>query len=39
MKIYRARTFLALLVLLVSPIAARAFERGNVERFATLPAG
>lgn len=39
MKIYAATTFLALLVLLVSPIAARAFERGTVERFATLPAG
>lgn len=39
MKIYRAGIFLALLVLLVSPIAARAFERGAVERFATLPAG
>ncbi len=39
MKTYSASTFLALFVLLVSPITIRAFERGKVERFATLPAG
>ena len=39
MTIFRARTFLAVLVLFVSPIAVPAFERGVVERFATLPAG
>jgi len=39
MKTSRAKTFLALLVLLATPVAAPAFERGKVERFATLPAG
>ena len=30
---------LTLLALLATPIAAQAWERGKVERFATLPAG
>ena len=34
----RATTFLTLLALLV-PVAAQGWERGKVERFATLPAG
>src|ERR1700730_3481212 len=33
------KTILTLLVLLAMPIAAEAFERGTVERFATLPPG
>jgi len=39
MRINRAKTFLTLLVLLATPLAAQAWERGTVERFATLPAG
>jgi len=39
MKISRAKTFLTLLVLLAPPITMQAFERGTVERFATLPPG
>ena len=39
MRMNRAKTFLTLLVLLATPIAVQAFERGKVERFATLPAG
>ena len=39
MKTSRAKTLLALLVLLAMPITMQAFERGTVERFATLPAG
>src|SRR5207248_8313505 len=40
MRITRARTFLTLLVAaLTTPIAVHAFDRGKVERFATLPAG
>src|ERR1051326_2539550 len=35
----RGKTFLTLLFLLATPIAAEAWERGKVERFATLPAG
>jgi sugar lactone lactonase YvrE len=35
----RTKTFLTLLVLLALPLAAPAWERGTVERFATLPAG
>jgi hypothetical protein len=34
-----AKTALTLLVLLATSIAAPAWERGKVERFATLPAG
>ncbi|HEY2588386.1 MAG TPA: SMP-30/gluconolactonase/LRE family protein [Tepidisphaeraceae bacterium] len=34
-----AKTFLSLLALLATPIVAEAWERGTVERFATLPAG
>src|SRR3984893_18061826 len=33
------KTILTLLVLLAMPITAEAFERGTVERFATLPPG
>ena len=39
MKTYSASMFLVLLVILGSPITVRAFDRGKVERFATLPAG
>jgi sugar lactone lactonase YvrE len=39
MRTNRAKLFLTLLVLLAMPIAAQAWERGKVERFATLPAG
>src|ERR1700682_4435172 len=39
MRINRAKTFLTLLVLLATPLAAQAWERGKVERFATLPLG
>jgi sugar lactone lactonase YvrE len=39
MRTNRAKTFLTLLVLLATPIVAQAWERGKVERFATLPAG
>jgi sugar lactone lactonase YvrE len=40
MRITKAKTFLTLLVAaLVSPIAVHAFDRGKVERFATLPPG
>src|ERR1700676_1793636 len=39
MKTNRAKTFLTLLLLLVTPITAQAWERGKVERFATLPPG
>ena len=39
MKISRAKTLLTLLVLLATPITMQAFERGTVERFATLPPG
>lgn len=39
MRMNRAKTFLTLLVLLTTPIAAQAWERGKVERFATLPEG
>jgi sugar lactone lactonase YvrE len=35
----RAKTALILLALLATPITAQAWERGQVERFATLPAG
>jgi sugar lactone lactonase YvrE len=34
-----AKTILILLVLLATPLATNAWERGKVERFATLPAG
>ena len=39
MSMKRARTFLSLLTLLGMPMAAQGWERGTVERFATLPAG
>jgi sugar lactone lactonase YvrE len=39
MKITRAITFLTLLALLAAPNAVRAWDRGKVERFATLPPG
>src|SRR4030095_9710035 len=39
MKLIRIKTVLALLALLAPPVAAHAWERGKVERFATLPAG
>jgi sugar lactone lactonase YvrE len=39
MNMSKTMTKLTLLVLLAMPIAAEAFERGTVERFATLPAG
>jgi len=39
MKTSRAKAFLALLVLLATPMAVPAFDRGKVERFATLRAG
>jgi sugar lactone lactonase YvrE len=35
----RAKTILTLLVLVATPIAVQAWERGKVERFATLPPG
>ena len=39
MSMNKTKTILTLLVLLAIPIAVPAFERGTVERFATLPAG
>src|ERR1700746_114863 len=39
MRMNRAKTFLPLLALLATPIAVQAWERGKVERFATLPPG
>jgi sugar lactone lactonase YvrE len=39
MRTNRAKMFLTLLVLLATPFAVQAWERGKVERFATLPAG
>src|SRR3984893_3807915 len=39
MRTIRFATFLTLLLLLATPIAAQAWERGKVERFATLPPG
>src|ERR1700730_17327797 len=39
MRINRAKTFLTVLVLVATPLAAQAWERGKVERFATLPPG
>src|ERR1700724_935287 len=39
MTMNKAKTFLTLLVLLAMPIAVQAWERGKVERFATLPQG
>ena len=39
MNMNKIKTILTLLVLLATPIAAQAWERGKVERFATLPAG
>ena len=39
MSMNRTKTILTLLVLLAMPIAAQAWERGKVERFATLPRG
>ena len=39
MRTNRAKTFLTLLALLATPIAAQAWDRGKVERFATLPRG
>lgn len=35
----RAKAILTLLMLLAPPVAVQAYERGKVERFATLPAG
>jgi sugar lactone lactonase YvrE len=39
MRTNRAKTFLTLLALLATPIAVQAWDRGKVERFATLPPG
>jgi DNA-binding beta-propeller fold protein YncE len=39
MRMTRVKTLLALLALLATPIAVHAWERGKVERFATLPPG
>jgi len=39
MKRIKIITMLTLLAALATPMAAQAFERGKVERFATLPAG
>ncbi|WP_202796965.1 SMP-30/gluconolactonase/LRE family protein [Pedosphaera parvula] len=39
MRMITARTFLMLLTMLATPIPLHAWERGKVERFATLPAG
>jgi sugar lactone lactonase YvrE len=39
MRITRTKTFLALLALLAAPLAVQAWDRGKVERFATLPPG
>src|ERR1700736_2195420 len=39
MRMTRVKTFLTLLALLATPIAVQAWERGKVERFATLPPG
>ena len=39
MRMNKTKTILTLLVLLATPIAVQALERGKVERFATLPAG
>src|SRR5258705_7897044 len=39
MSMNKTKTLLTLLVLLAISIAAEAFERGTVERFATLPVG
>src|ERR1700739_4114210 len=39
MRMNRAKMILIWLVLLATPIAVQAWERGKVERFATLPPG
>ena len=39
MTTIRAKTILTLLTLLATPLAVQAWERGKVERFATLPEG
>ena len=39
MRTNRAKTFVTLLLLLGTPVAVQAWERGKVERFATLPPG
>src|SRR6201997_3311302 len=39
MRMNRSKTILTLLVLVATPMAVQAWERGKVERFATLPAG
>ena len=39
MSMNKTKTILTLLVLLAMPIAAQAWQRGKVERFATLPPG
>ena len=39
MKMIKIITLLTLLAALATPMAAQAFERGKVERFATLPSG
>src|SRR5580765_2591428 len=39
MKMIQAKVLLTLLMLVATPIAAPAWERGKVERFATLPPG
>src|SRR3989442_9079022 len=39
MKMIKIITMLTLLAALTTPMAAQAFERGKVERFATLPPG
>jgi len=39
MRLNRAKSILTLLALLATPLALQAWERGKVERFATLPPG
>ena len=39
MRMNTARTMLMVLALLATPLATKAWERGKVETFATLPAG
>src|ERR1700731_4748712 len=39
MRMNGAKTILTVLVLVATPIAVQAWERGKVERFATLPPG
>ena len=39
MRMNEIKTILTLLLLLAMPIAVQAWERGKVDRFATLPPG